>query len=356
MEPVTLQQLAQRVGGKVVGNGLVYLRGAAPLYEATEGDVTLVDGQMIEAAEKAQVAALVTGQEIRGTQIPQLVVSRPHDAFAYIVSYFHPPRTMHGCGVSPAARIDKTAKLGAGVVVQAGAQIGADVTIGNDCVISAGVVVMDGCKIGNDVTLFPNVVLYPETVLGDRVMVHAGSVLGAYGFGYQTSSGVHRRSAQLGYVLVEADVEIGACVTIDRGTYGSTRIGQGTKIDNHVMIAHNCQIGRHNLICSQVGIAGSSTTGDYCVLAGQVGLADHVHLGNKVTVGAQAGVMHDLPADGTYLGSPAMPLRDQMQIFAVLRKLPEMYKSLRYLEKLFGTRRDSADPQINPSATGRDAA
>lgn len=145
----------------------------------------------------------------------------------------------------------------------------------------------------------------------------------------------------MGYVAIESDVEIGACVTIDRGTYGATRIGQGTKIDNHVMIAHNCQIGKHNLICSQVGIAGSSVTGDYCVLAGQVGLADHVQLGDKVTVGAQAGVMNDLASNGTYLGSPAMPLREQMQVFAVLRKLPEMYKSLRRLEQFFLQRSDS---------------
>ncbi len=337
MEPVTLQQLAQRVGGQVQGNRFTNCRNAKPLYEAGPGDVTLVeDRQGLQQAESIGVAAVVTKNADPECALPQLVVAQPHDAFAFIVAYFHPPRTLRGCGVSPAAHLDPSAKLGRGVCVQAGAQIGADVVIGNDCVISAGAVIMDGCQIGNDVTIFPNVVLYANTILEDRVLVHSGSVLGAYGFGYQTVGGTHRRAAQLGYVHVESDVEIGACVTIDRGTYGATRIGQGTKIDNHVMIAHNCRIGRHNLVCSQVGIAGSSVTGDYCVLAGQVGLADHVHLGDRVTVGAQAGVMSSIDSGSTVLGSPAMPIREQMQIFALIRKLPMMHHSLRKLEKLFG--------------------
>ena len=145
--------------------------------------------------------------------------------------------------------------------------------------------------------------LYEYTQLGDRVVLHAGTVVGAYGFGYRQQGGRHLPTAQLGYVHIESDVETGAGVTIDRGTYGATRIGEGTKIDNQVMIAHNCQIGRHNILCSQVGVAGSCRTGDYVILAGQVGLKDHITLEDNVVVAAQSGVMHDIPAGEAHMGT-----------------------------------------------------
>ena len=157
------------------------------------------------------------------------------------------------------------------------ATIGDDVTIGAGSTIHSGVHIMAGSQIGEDVTIFPNAVLYENTVVGPRCLIHAGAVLGAYGFGYEQVEGRHRLTAQLGNVVLGADVEVGAGTTIDRGTYGPTVIGEGTKIDNLVMVAHNCHIGRHNMLCSQVGIAGSTTTGDYVVMAGQVGVRDHVH-------------------------------------------------------------------------------
>ena len=210
----------------------------------------------------------------------------------------------------------------------------------------ANSVIMDRCVLGDDIVVGPNVTLYEYTRLDDGVQIHGGSVLGARGFGYRRVAGEHQPTAQLGYVHVERDVEIGAAVTIDRGTFGSTRIGAGTKIDNQVQIAHNCQIGKRNLICSQVGIAGSSSTGDDVILAGQVGLKDHVHLGDGVVVGAQAGVMNDLPGPQVYLGSPATPQKEQMQIMAVQRKLPQMRRELKTLSRDV----QQADP---PITTGR---
>jgi UDP-3-O-[3-hydroxymyristoyl] glucosamine N-acyltransferase len=164
-------------------------------------------------------------------------------------------------------------------------------------------------------------------------LIHAGAVLGAYGFGYKTVGGRHQLSAQLGWVELGADVDVGAGTTIDRGTYGPTRIGEGTKIDNQVMIAHNCRIGRHNLICSQAGVAGSCTTGDYVVLAGQVGVRDHVHIGDRAVVGAKGGVSGDVPAGEIYLGIPATPEREQKLKQAALSKLPEMRRQLKELER-----------------------
>ncbi len=164
-------------------------------------------------------------------------------------------------------------------------------------------------------------------------MIHSGAVLGAYGFGYKVADGRHVLSAQLGYVELGADVEVGAGSTIDRGTYGATLIGEGTKIDNLVMIAHNCRIGRHNLICSQVGVAGSTTTGDYVVMAGQVGVRDHVHIGAGAVLGAKAGVSGDV-RDGVHmLGTPAVPEREQKLLFALISKLPEMRKQLKELQQ-----------------------
>jgi UDP-3-O-[3-hydroxymyristoyl] glucosamine N-acyltransferase len=165
------------------------------------------------------------------------------------------------------------------------------------------------------------------------VIIHAGAVLGAYGFGYRFEGGRHQLAAQLGNVVIESHVEIGACTTIDRGTYGATRIREGTKLDNQVMIGHNCQIGRHNLLCSHVGIAGSTTTGDYVVMAGQVGVRDHVHIGDGVQLGAQAGVRTDLPAGGKYVGSPAVPAREAKELYRQQQKLPEIRRQVRDLAK-----------------------
>jgi len=172
------------------------------------------------------------------------------------------------------------------------------------------------------VTIFPGAVLYENTVVGARSTIHAAAVLGAYGFGYDHVDGRFRLTAQLGNVIVGADVEIGAGTTIDRGTYGPTVIGDGTKIDDQVMIAHNCRLGRHNMLCSQVGIAGSSTTGDYVVLAGQVGVRDHVHVGSGAIVGAKGGIVNDVPEGSRYIGIPATPEREQKLKQAALSKLP----------------------------------
>jgi UDP-3-O-[3-hydroxymyristoyl] glucosamine N-acyltransferase len=176
-------------------------------------------------------------------------------------------------------------------------------------------------------------VLYESTVVGDRCIIHAGAVIGAYGFGYVSSPQGHVLGEQLGHVEIGDDVEIGACATIDRGTWGATRIGNGTKMDNQVQIGHNCQIGPHNLLCSQVGIAGSCRTGSFVVMAGQVGIADHINISDHSVLCAKAGVMEDLEGGQTWLGAPAKPIREQMQIFATLPRLPEIRRELRNLAR-----------------------
>jgi UDP-3-O-[3-hydroxymyristoyl] glucosamine N-acyltransferase len=194
-------------------------------------------------------------------------------------SDFVPAPCRPAAGISPAAMVHPTAKLGANVTVYPHAHIDADVIIGDGTIVHSGVSIWPVRESARTARCFRTWCCTKGTRVGNRVIIHANASIGAYGFGYSTQQGRHQLSAQLGYVELQDDVEIGACTTIDRGTYDATVIGEGTKIDNQVMVAHNCRIGKHNLLCSQVGIAGSSSTGDYVVMAGQVGIRDHVHIG-----------------------------------------------------------------------------
>lgn len=255
--------------------------GANPPDLAGPGEVTMIDdARRGELLANCRAAAVITLSSIESCPIPQIVVKDVHEAFAKIVSHFRPPIDVEELpvGVDAGAAIDATAYVHPSVI------IGEGVTVGARTRIMPGVVILPKSQIGDDCVIHANVTLYEYTQIGDRVTIHAGTVIGANGFGYRQHRGRHVPTSQLGYVAIENDVEIGASVTIDRGTYGATRIGEGTKIDNQVMIAHNCQIGRHNLLCSQVGIAGSCRTGDYVILAGQVGLKDHITLGDHAIV------------------------------------------------------------------------
>ena len=214
---------------------------------------------------------------------------------------------------------------------------------------------MRGARLGRDCVIHPNAVLYPDVVLGDRVEVHAGTVLGGDGFGYRTTGGRHAKIPHSGRLEVGDDVEIGSNCTIDRATFEATRIGEGTKIDNLVMIGHNNQIGRHNLLCGQVGIAGSCKTGDYVIMAGQAGIKDNTSIGSGVIVGAQAGVHRSVPDGQHVLGSPAIPVREQRRIFQMIARLPEMHRQLRELSAQIAMLTDVAAARCRGRLGGRRA-
>ncbi|MCC6493749.1 MAG: UDP-3-O-(3-hydroxymyristoyl)glucosamine N-acyltransferase, partial [Pirellulales bacterium] len=323
--PTTLGELARLVGGDLRGPASLQLRGAATTDVARQGEITLADNPERARGLVASLAsAVIAAPEVDCGGKPSIVVADVHAAFATAVRHFRPQRFVPRTGVSPQAHLSSTAKLGANVDVHPGATIGDGVVIGAHATLHAGVRIMHDCVIGAGVTIYPNVVLYENTRVGDRAIIHAGAIIGAYGFGYRQVDGRHQLSAQLGHVEIGADVEIGAGATIDRGTYGPTVIGEGTKIDNLVMIAHNCRLGRHNLICSQVGVAGSTTTGDYVVMAGQVGVRDHVHIGDRAVLCSKAGVSNDVRPGEEMLGSPAAPLRQAKLQMAAVAKLPEM--------------------------------
>jgi UDP-3-O-[3-hydroxymyristoyl] glucosamine N-acyltransferase len=331
---LTLGAIATLVKGELRGDAEIVIEDAAIIRDVQVGQITLADNQRLaESLADCPAVAVVVPRDAVPDGIAYIVVDDVHAAFARIVAHFRPICDSTAHGVSESAQVSSTAVIATGAIVHPNATIGDDVHLGAGTVVHSGVQVMAGCRIGENVTIFPNAVLYENTLVGHRVIIHAGVVLGAHGFGYNVVDGKHVPSAQLGNVEIGDDVEIGACTTIDRGTYGPTVIGAGTKIDNQVMIAHNCRIGRHNLLCSQVGIAGSVTTGDYVVMAGQVGLRDHIHIHDGVVLGAKAGVMNDVPAGATYYGIPATPEREQLLKQAAWSKLPAMRKEFKAVQK-----------------------
>ncbi len=330
---LTLAQIARLVDGQLLGDGQLPICGAATLSTARPGEITLCDNaKLAPQLARCQASAAIVPHGL-DAPVPHVVVADVHAAFAKVVAQFRPQKPPRPVGIHPQAVVSLSARIGDGAQIHPLAVIGDNAEIGDGTIIHSGARIGDGCRIGSGTILFPNVVLYENTVVGNRVLIHANAVLGAYGFGYSLASGQHKLSAQLGYVEIEDDVEIGAGTTIDRGTYGPTVIGAGTKIDNHVMIAHNCRIGKHNLICSQAGVAGSSTTGDHVVIAGQVGVRDHVHVGEGAILGGQSGVMNDVQPGQRVLGSPAIDEKDQRRIFAASFKLPEMRKELHKLQR-----------------------
>lgn len=339
---ITLGMLAEMVGGQVVGDAATVIRGAAVLREVTRGEITFID----QAERAKQLAAT----EAVAAVVPETMawdkngvgddparcairVKDVHAAFAKIVSYFRPPRIKASIGISPQAIIARSARLGKNVNVYPGVTIGDDCLVGDDTTILPGAQILPGCTLGSAVLIGPGAALYENTVVGDRSIIHGGAIIGAHGFGYSQVGGKHVLAAQLGYVRIGSDVEIGAGSTIDRGTYGATTIGDGTKIDNLVQIAHNCQIGKHNLICSQVGIAGSTTTGDYVVMGGQAGIRDHVHIGSRAILSAMAGITNSVPDGTVMLGVPATPEREQKLKLAAVAKLPEMRKEFKVMRR-----------------------
>jgi UDP-3-O-[3-hydroxymyristoyl] glucosamine N-acyltransferase len=332
--PICLAALAKLVDGQLFGDGAQMVHAAAPLESARPDEISFLDSpEKAHRLARSRAGAVIVPRGFLPQGVAAIQALDVHEAFARTVRHFHPPREQSRRRVSIQAIISWTARLGDDVQIGAGASIGDGVEIGDRVTIHSGARIMAGCRIGDDVTIFPGAVLYEKTIVGPRSIIHAGAVIGAYGFGYKFADGRHQLSQQLGYVEIGADVEVGANTTIDRGTYSATVIGDGTKIDNLVMIAHNCRIGRHNMICSQVGIAGSTTTGDYVVMAGQVGVRDHVHIGTGAVLGAMAGVANDVPEGAHMLGAPAVPEREQKLMFATMAKLPEMRKQLKELQR-----------------------
>ena len=330
---LTAAQIAEQLQGEIIGDGSVQINGLAPADRARAGELTFAENPAyFAAAEQSEAAAILVAGPVSSSSKVLIRVPNARVALARVLPVFFPPEG-HPSGIHPSAvipdsaRVDSTAHIGPNCI------LGAGVRLGTRSVLMGGNDLRADCQIGDDVLLFPNVVLYRRTQLGHRVIIHAGTVIGSDGFGYVLDEGRHRKVLQLGNVIIHDDVEIGANAAIDRGTFGPTVIGQGTKIDNLVHIAHNVVIGRHCLIMGQVGFAGSTRLGDYVVVASQSGIADHLKLGNQVVVGAKSGVMRDVADGGRVLGIPAAPDRQAKRQMIALQQLPELLRRLRDLEK-----------------------
>jgi UDP-3-O-[3-hydroxymyristoyl] glucosamine N-acyltransferase len=329
----TAAQIAENLQGELVGDGSIELTGLAPAEHARAGELTFAENaNYFAAAEQSRAAAILVGGPFVSASKVLIRVTNPRVAMARVLPLFFPPEE-HPQGIHPSAviadsaQIDPTAHIGPNCV------LGARVRVGARSVLMGGNDLRADCQLGDDVCLFPNVVLYRKTQLGHRVTIHAGTVIGSDGFGYALDQGRHRKVLQLGNVIIHDDVEIGANSAIDRGALGPTVIGEGTKIDNLVHVAHNVVMGRHCLIMGQVGFAGSTQLGDYVVVASQSGIADHLKLGNQSVVGAKSGVMRDVPDGGRVLGIPAAPDRQAKRQMIAMQQLPDLIHRLRELEK-----------------------
>jgi UDP-3-O-[3-hydroxymyristoyl] glucosamine N-acyltransferase len=338
--PFTTAEIARAVGGEVAGDASATLKGFAMIDRARAGDLTFAETpEYFAAAEQSAATAIITGQNVSSDKKILIRVANPRVAFAKALALFFPEQQF-AAGIHPTAVIAKSAQVDSSAHVGPHCIVGDRVKIGANTVLQGGVFVGDDSKLGDDVNLFPNVTIYPRTEIGNRVRIHAGTVIGSDGFGYVLDSGVHRKVPQIGNVAIADDVEIGSNVSVDRGALGSTIIGKGTKIDNLVQIAHNVEIGDHSILCGQAGISGSTKLGKYVILAGQVGLAGHLKIGNQVTVAAQSGVMTDIPDGQKWLGSPAQPDKQTKRQMIAIQHLPELLKRVAELEKKMGGKKE----------------
>jgi UDP-3-O-[3-hydroxymyristoyl] glucosamine N-acyltransferase len=331
--PLTLAQIHQVVGGTIHGNDQTQVFELAGLGESTPRSLSFVaNDKASNAAVNLQAAALLVHRHLPELAIPQIVVGHPLMAFAQVAQRF--------C-VRPAVPrgIAEDMTCGTDVIIGADPSIWPFVTLGDRVSIGArvtlypGVFVGSDSKIGDDCILYPNVVVREGCSLGARVIVHSGTVIGADGFGYVPHQGRHHKIPQLGGVVIEDDVELGANVTVDRATLGSTRIKQGTKVDNLVQIAHNVTVGAHCILVAQVGIAGSTTIGHHVVIGGQAGLSDHIQIGDQVMIAAKSGVHRSVESNQIVGGSPALPRDRALRVQGVIHHLPELHKLVQSLEQ-----------------------
>lgn len=331
---VTLSRLAALVGGEVIGNGDLEIKGVSGIEDPRPGTITLVGGaKVLPLAEKSAAAAFIFPKDLPlPPGLAGISVENPRLAFAKILQFFHPPQVFPA-GIHPSAVIEEGVKYGEDCYIGPLVFIGKNVTIGDRVVIHPGAVIEEETEIGDETEIHANVVIKNHTLLGKRVIIHAGAVIGSDGFGYVPDQGRHFKVPQIGRVIIEDDVEIGANVTVDRATIGVTRIKRGTKIDNLVQIAHNVEIGQDNLVVAQVGIAGSARLGDRVTLAGQAGIKDHVTIGADTVIGARGMVIGDIPPGGFYSGQPARSHAQEMRIQAAAGRLPELVKKVKDLEK-----------------------
>ena len=330
-----LSDLASRIGARVVGEEDAVVSGIASIEEAGPGQVTfLANPKYLRFARDSNASAIIARETIPGARTNFLLADNPYFAFACAVEAFHPPgRPLPG--VSDRAFVDPSARIGKGVTISPFAFIGEEAEVGEGTVLFPGVSVGKGVAIGSDCLVYPNVVIYHGTRVGSRVILHAGCVIGSDGFGFAPTPEGYRKIPQVGTVVIEDDVEVGANTTIDRATLGVTRVCRGTKLDNLVQVAHNVVIGSGTVIAAQAGISGSTRIGGRVMIGGQAGIAGHLEVEDGIMLGAKCGVPDSLRASDSrvWSGIPAMPHPTWLRMASLLPKLPELFRRVKRLEE-----------------------
>jgi len=329
---VRLKEIVEITGGRILGDPEAEIKGASGIAEAGVGDITfLADRKKVDHAFRTRASAIIVGEAIEGLSKPMLIVENPALAFARVLDALY-KRPLSPLGVSDKAVVERDVTLGRDVSIYPFVYIGSRSVIGDRVSIFPHVYIGEDVKINDESVIYPNVTIRENVMIGKRVIIHPGAVIGADGFGYIREGGRHHKIPQVGTVVIEDEVEIGANVTIDRATTGRTIVGAGTKIDNLVQVGHNVRIGRNCIIVAQVGIGGSSEIGDDAVLGGQAGLKDHVRLGRGVMAAARAGITRDIPDGEVVSGFPAISHKEWLRAQAIFSKLPEYIRRLQRLE------------------------
>lgn len=317
----SLKELAERVNGRVDGDENLIIFGVNSLDRAGPHEISFVSSKRwLQLAKSSSAGALIakSSEGLEGRNL--LIVDDPYLALAVIANLFVSPIKGEG-GISPLAFVHEDAEVGEGTTVMEFVYIGEGASIGRRCLLFPHTFIGKRVKIGDETILYPGVVVYDNCEIGKRCIIHAGSVIGADGFGFARGEGGWVKIPQVGRVVIEDEVEIGACVTVDRAAFGETRIGRGTKIDNLVQVGHNVRIGKNCAIVSQTGISGSVEIGDDVMIGGQVGIVGHVRIGNRARIGAKSGVHRDVEEDEDVSGIPVLPHREWLRLNMILRRL-----------------------------------
>ena len=329
----SLERLAKEIGGSVRGDGSLVVTGIAPLDAAKEGDLTFITNPRYSAqAVSTQASAILCDREISGTRKPFLLAPNPYASLAKLIALFHPVKPP-AKGIQPGAWVDPTASVHPLASIFAGAAVSAGAAIGPRTILYPGVYIGEGAVIGEDCLLYPNVTVREKCVLGNRVILQPGAVVGSDGFGFAPDGDRYIKIPQVGNVVLEDDVELGANVCVDRAVLGTTKIGRGSKLDNLIQVGHNVVIGENTVMAALTGISGSTHVGNHVVMGGQVGIAGHLKIGDRVTLATRTGVMEDILEKGVYWGSPSAEMAVEMKNVASYRQLPELIKRIRSLEK-----------------------
>jgi len=329
----TLTEIAAIVDGEIVGDEKTVVTGICGIKEAQKGDLTFIaNSRYLSLMNQTKASAIITSRDVKSAPKPIVRTENPSIAFAKMVSLMAPNEVKKPKGIHPTAVIGEKVRIGRNVAIQACVVIEDNVEIKDNTILYAGAYVGHHAKIGKNCKIYPYVIIRERVEIKDRVIVHGGTVIGSDGFGFSTVEGVHQRIPQIGTVVIEDDVEIGANVTIDRARFEKTIIKKGTKIDNLVQIAHNVIIGEHSIIVSQSGISGSAVIGNNVTLAGQAGVIGHVTVGDNVVVAARAGVTKSISPNVCVSGYPAKPHTVAKRINACVQGLPDLYKKVRALE------------------------